>query len=160
MEYPFELTVTDPAYVSQYTLERRYISCSVLLGQRKITPNHRSDWYFQYYSGYFYVNTVDGCYTFLTVPAADGDPEDTAYVQVVLDKFNAELEEHFAGTVPTFLTDYSTAAWALFQGQAHYGNIPESTGAGASGDYVAFMIGITEAPYCTGDYQFITLTLE
>ena len=160
VEFPFELLVTDPAYASQYTLNRRHITFSLLVGNRKIVPNHRTDWRFIYYSSYYYVYTGDGYYTFCTVPASDGDPDDEAYVQAVLDRFNAELEEHFSGISPTFLTDYSTAAWSLFQGQAHYCSTPGSTGGSGSGNYVAFMFGITGSPYCNGDYQYTTLTVE
>ena len=60
-----------------------------------------------------------------------------------------------------FYTDYSTAAWALFTGAPHYGPTPKSSGyTGTEKDVIAFMVGVTEAPYLTGDYQYIKCTLD
>ena len=159
--YSFELTVDDPQYASNYMMERRYISFNILIGNRKIVPNRRSDWRFQYYSNYYYVNAVDGNYGFITVPASDGDPEDPAYVQQVLERWNTDLEDHYAGISPTFYTDYSTMAWALFSGASHYGATPKSSGySGSEKDLVCFMAGVTQDPYATGDYQYIKFTIE
>lgn len=161
VQYSFELSITDPQYASGYMLERRYIAFDILIGDRKVVPKLRSDWRFQYYSGYYYVNAASGNYGFITVPASAGDPEDPVYVQQVLETWNAGLEDHYSGLTPTFLTDYSTAAWALFTGSAHYGATPKSSGySGSETELVAFMAGVTDAPYATGDYQYITFTLE
>lgn len=159
-EVAFSMVIDDPAYVSKYDMRLHYLSFSVLVGTRKIVLNRREDWVFQYYSGYYYVNEADGYYGFRTVPASEGDPEDEAFVQSVVDSYNSELEEHYATAVPNFLSDYSTAQFALFQGAAHYGPTPKSSGAGSSGDFIAFMFGVTSSPYCNGDYQYIILTVE
>ena len=139
VEQTFDLRIEDPQYASRYDMVRHYLAFSVLVGKRKIVPNRRTDWRFQYYSGYYYANTVDGYYGYFTVPAS----------------------EHFAGITPTFYTDYSTAAWALFTGAPHYGPTPKSSGyTGTEKDVIAFMVGVTEAPYLTGDYQYIKCTLD
>lgn len=161
VQYGFELKVTDPQYASNYMMERRYIAFDVLVGNRKIVPNRRTDWTFQYYSGYYYVRAAEGNYGFITVPASAGDPEDPAYVQQVLEAWNSDLEDHYSGIAPTFLTDYSTAAWSLFTGTSHYGATPRSSGySGNEKDLIGFMVGVTDTPYATGDYQFIRFTVE
>lgn len=161
VEETFDLRVEDPMYASNYDLARHYLYFSVLVGNRKIVPNRRTDWRFQYYSGYYYVNAVDGYYGFVTVPASAGNPSDPDFVQSVLDDYNSRLEDHFMGISPTFYSDYSTAAWALFTGAPHYGPTPKSSGyADAEKDVIAFMVGVTDAPYLTGDYQYIKFTLE
>lgn len=159
--YSCDIRIDDPLYASNYMMERRYISFDILIGNRKIEPNRRTDWTFQYYSGYYYVRAAEGNYGFITVPASAGDPEDPAYVQQVLEDWNAGLEEHYAGISPTFYTDYSTMAWALFSGASHYGATPKSSGySGSEKDLVGFMVGVTQDPYATGDYQYITFTTE
>lgn len=160
VEHSFSLEITDPQYASRYRQQRRYVAFSVLVGNRKIEPSRRTDWTFQYYSGYYYVRVVDGYYGFYTVPASAGSPKDPAYVKEVLETYNSELEDHYDGITPVFLTDYSTAAWALFSGSLHYGATPKSSGGSGPGDYYAFMIGVTQDPYCTGEYQYIELTVE
>lgn len=159
--YSFELTVDDPLYASNYMMERRYISFDILIGNRRIEPKRRTDWTFQYYSGYYYVRAVEGNYGFITVPASAGDPDDPAYVKKVLEDWNAGLEDYYNGVSPTFYTDYSTMAWALFSGASHYGATPKSSGySGSEKDLVGFMVGVTKDPYATGDYQYITFTTE
>ena len=161
VEQTFDLRIEDPMYASNYDLARHYLAFSVLVGNRKIEPKRRTDWRFQYYSGYYYVNAVDGNYGFFTLPASAGDPADPAFVQAALDDYNSRLEDHFSGIAPTFYTDYSTAAWALFTGAPHYGPTPKSSGyTGTEKDVIAFMVGVTDAPYLTGDYQYITCTLD
>lgn len=159
--YTCDILIDDPQYASNYMMERRYVSFGVLIGNRKIEPKRRTDWTFQYYSGYYYVRAVDGNYGFITVPASAGDPEDPAYVRQVLENWSAGLEDHYAGLSPTFYTDYSTMAWALFSGASHYGATPKSSGySGSEKNLVGFMVGVTGDPYATGDYQYITFTLE
>lgn len=161
VEHSFNLAITDPQYASQYRQVRKNVSFSVLVGKRKITPNRRKDWRFQYYSGYYYVNVGDGNYGFYTVPASAGDPEDPAFVQQILDEYNDGLEEYYATAGFNVKTDYSTAVWSVFTGSPHYCATPKSSGATTPGDQIAFMIGVAAAnPYSTGDYQYITLTLE
>ena len=159
--YSCDIRIDDPQYASNYMMERRYVSFGILIGNRKIEPKRRTDWTFQYYSGYYYVRAVDGNYGFITVPASAGDPEDPAYVRQVLENWSAGLEDHYAGISPTFYTDYSTMAWALFSGASHYGATPKSSGySGSEKNLVGFMVGVTGDPYATGDYQYITFTLE
>ncbi len=159
--YTCDILIDDPQYASNYMMERRYVSFGVLIGNRKIEPKRRTDWTFQYYSGYYYVRAVDGNYGFITVPASAGNPEDPAYVRQVLENWSAGLEDHYAGLSPTFYTDYSTMAWALFSGASHYGATPKSSGySGSEKNLVGFMVGVTGDPYATGDYQYITFTLE
>ena len=159
--YTCDILIDDPQYASNYMMERRYVSFGILIGNRKIEPKRRTDWTFQYYSGYYYVRAVDGNYGFITVPASAGDPEDPAYVRQVLENWSAGLEDHYAGLSPTFYTDYSTMAWALFSGASHYGATPKSSGySGSEKNLVGFMVGVTGDPYATGDYQYITFTLE
>ena len=161
VEQSFDLRIEDPKYASRYDLVRHYLAFSVLVGKRKIVPNRRTDWRFQYYSGYYYANTVDGYYGYFTVPASAGSTSDPDFIQQMLDDYNDKLEEHFAGATPTFYTDYSTAAWALFTGAPHYGPTPKSSGyTGTEKDVIAFMVGVTDAPYLTGDYQYIKCTLD
>ncbi len=159
--YTCDILIDDPQYASNYMMERRYVSFGILIGNRIIEPKRRTDWTFQYYSGYYYVRAVDGNYGFITVPASAGDPEDPAYVRQVLENWSADLEDHYAGLSPTFYTDYSTMAWALFSGTSHYGATPKSSGySGSEKNLVGFMVGVTGDPYATGDYQYITFTLE
>ena len=161
VEHRFDLTVTDPQYVSQYRQVRRNVSFSVLVGKRKITPNLRKDWRFRYYSGYYYVDASEGNYGFYTVPASAGDPKDPEFVQKVLEEYNEGLEDHYATASFSIKTDYSTNAWAVFTGSPHYCATPKSSGATTPGDQIAFMIGVAATnPYSTGDYQYITLTLQ
>lgn len=156
----FSLEIQDPQYASTYLLERKYVSFTVLIGNRKITPNLRSDWRFIYYSNYYYVYTSEGYYGFWTLPASAGNPEDPDFVRQVIEDYNAKLEDYYAGSRPNFNTDYSTTAWALFTGSSHYGATPASSGGSSeSGDYIAFMFGVTASPYCTGDYAYTSFTL-
>ena len=161
VEQRFDLRVEDSQYASRYDLVRHYLAFSVLVGNRKIVPNRRTDWRFQYYSGYYYVNAGDGLYAFWTVPASAGSTSDPDFIQAVMDDYNGQLEDHFAGSTPIIYTDYSTAAWAIFSGAPHYGATPKSSGyTGTEKDVIGFMFGVTDAPYLTGDYQYIKFTLD
>lgn len=160
VEHSFNLTISDPQYASQYRQQRKYVSFSVLVGKRKITPKYQKSWNFIYYSNYYYVYTAPQYYAFCTVPASAGDPEDPDYVQQVLDTFNDALEEHYESTSLSIKTDYSSAAWSVFTGVNHYAATPKSSGATTPGDHYAFMVAVTDSPYLTGDYKYIELTLE
>ena len=127
-----------------------------------ITYAVTSDFKFQYYSNWFYVNKAVGNYAFWTVPVSGGELTDEAFIKSTLDDFGAKLAAGSDGSVDA-TTATNTKNWQIFSGQARYTTAPYDCSSGAADadhNYYVFMAGVSvdDGVKLTGDYAVITIT--
>lgn len=127
-----------------------------------ITYQVTTDFKFQYYNAWFYVNAAKGNYAFWTVPVQAGSLDDADFIKATLDDFGKKLAAGSDGTVDS-TTATNTGSFVIFSGASRYTTAPYYCSNGQGDDdhqYYVFMVGVdvTDGVKLTGDYNVITIT--
>lgn len=119
----------------------------------------KTDWAFQYYSGWYYVRATGVKFGIWTIPG-DYDMTDSNVVIQILKAYEAELKANTSGALEWRGGGTTTASYPVFElSAAAYTTAPYYSwnGENSSTDsYHGVMIGLDAKGNATGEYNYIT----